>query len=198
MHTLLSRVPHARLLTAALAVAALAFATPSSAVVLSYVVTFSGAAESPPNASPGTGSATVDIDTGLHTMSINATFTGLLGNTSAAHIHAATAVAGTGTAGVATTTPNFSGFPLGVTSGAYANVLDLLNASSYNPAYITAHGGTAASAEVDLLAAIAAGKAYFNIHSSVVPGGEIRGFLLPAPTVPATPESWGRIKNTYR
>lgn len=198
MHALLPRVFRARMLSAALVAAALAFATPSSAVVLSYVVTFSGLNEAPPNPSPGTGSATVDIDTGLHTMSINVNFTGLAGTTTAAHIHAATAVAGTGTAGAATTTPNLVGFPLGVTSGAYANVLDLLNATSYNPAYVTAHGGTAASAEVDLLAAIAAGKAYFNIHSSIVPGGEIRGFLLPSPTTPATPESWGRIKNTYR
>lgn len=198
MHALIPRVFRARLSSVALAAAVVAFATPSSAAVLSYVVTFSGAAEFPPNGSPGTGTATVDIDNVLNTMTINANFTGLVGTSSAAHIHAATAVPGTGTAGVATTTPTFAGFPLGVTSGAYSNVLDLTLASSYNPSYVTAHGGTTAQAEIDLLAAIAGGKAYFNIHSSAFPGGEIRGFLLPNPTVPATPESWGRIKNTYR
>ena len=32
-----------------------------------------------------------------------------------------------------------------------------------------------------LAAAMAAGKSYFNIHTSVVGGGEIRGFLVPGP-----------------
>jgi hypothetical protein len=70
-------------------------------------------------------------------------------------------------------------------------------ASSYNPAYVAAHGGTTAQAEIDLFAAIAAGKAYFNIHSSVYGGGEIRGFLLPRP-VPTAPTTWGGIKALYR
>ncbi len=77
-----------------------------------------------------------------------------------------------------TTTPTFAGFPLGVTSGSYNNTLDLTLASSYNPAYITANGGTTATAEAALAAAIASGRAYLNIHSSVFGGGEIRGFLI--------------------
>ena len=52
-------------------------------------------------------------------------------------------------------------------------------ASSYNPAFVTAHGGTVAGAEADLLAGLKAGQAYLNIHSSTFPGGEIRGFLRP-------------------
>jgi hypothetical protein len=86
---------------------------------------------------------------------------------------------------VATTTPTFAGFPLGVTSGAYDNTLDLTLASSYNPAFVTANGGTPTSAEAALLAGIAAGNSYLNIHTSVVPGGEIRGFLVATPE-PAT------------
>lgn len=40
--------------------------------------------------------------------------------------------------------------------------------------------GTPAAAEARLAAAIAAGEqAYFNIHTSSFPGGEIRSFLLP-------------------
>jgi hypothetical protein len=156
-----------------------------------------GASEAPPNASPGTGSATVDIDAVAHTLVLDMNWTGLLGTTSACHIHAATAVALTGTAGVATTTPTFAGFPLGVTSGTYNITLDMTQASSYNPAYVTAHGGNTTQAEADLFQAIADGKAYLNLHSSVVPGGEIRGFLVPGPTAAVT-TSWGKIRNLYR
>jgi hypothetical protein len=165
--------------------AALACATAAQATITVYSVTLNGASESPPNASPGVGSGTVTIDTVANTMAVDLTFSGLLGNTTASHIHAPTASPFTGTAGVATTTPTFPGFPLGVTSGSYSNVFDLLMSSSYNPAYITANGGTPASAEAALLSSIAAGKAYLNIHTTVVPGGEIRGFLVAVPE-PAT------------
>ena len=85
------------------------------------------------------------------------------------------------TAGVATTTPTFAGFPLGVTSGSYSNVLDLTQSSRLDPAYVRASGGTNALAEAALFAAMNAGEAYWNIHTTVVPGGEIRGFLIPVP-----------------
>jgi len=155
------------------------------ASVLTYVVTLDGPSESPTNASPGTGNAFVTIDDIAHTMRLQVTFGGLLGLTTASHIHSATAVPFTGTAGVATTTPSFAGFPLGVTSGTFDNTLDLTQASSYNPAFVTANGGTTGSAETALLAGIAGGKAYLNIHSSVFGGGEIRGFLIATPE-PAT------------
>lgn len=151
-----------------------------------YTATLSGAAESPANASPGTGFATVTFDSDVNTLRVQVTFSGLLGNTTASHIHAATAAPGTGTAGVATTTPTFAGFPLGVTSGTYDNTLDLTLASSYNPSYVTANGGTTASAEAALVSALAAGKAYLNIHSTVFGGGEIRGFLNAVPEHGAT------------
>ena len=68
-----------------------------------------------------------------------------------------------------------------MTSGSYSNTLDLTLAFSYNPAHVTANGGTTASAEAALLASMAAGTAYLNIHTTVVPGGEIRGFLQAVP-----------------
>jgi hypothetical protein len=114
-------------------------------------------------------------------MRVRVTFSGLLGDTTASHIHAATAIPGTGTAMVATTTPTFPGFPLGVTSGTYDQTFDMALASSYNPAFITANGGTVASAEAALAASLADGTAYLNIHTTVVPGGEIRGFLQVVP-----------------
>jgi len=166
--------------------AALGFAPAAQAAVNVYTATLSGPAESPPNASPGTGSATVTIDTVANTMRVQATFSGLTSGTTASHIHAATATPFSGTAGVATTVPNFPGFPLGVTSGTFDNTFDLLTAGSYNPAFITANGGTPASAEAALLAAISAGRAYLNIHTSNFQSGEIRGFLVAVPE----PASW--------
>jgi len=114
------------------------------------------------------------------------TFSDLLGNTAAAHIHAA--VAAPGNVGVATQTPTFAFFPGGVTSGAYDNTFDTTLESSFNPAYVTAHGGTAAGAEAALFAAMSAEMSYLNIHSTFAPGGEIRGFLAPVAESSAVPE----------
>ncbi len=170
--------------TVALAAVAVVCALPLSAAqasLVTYSAILSGAAESPVNASPATGFASVTIDDALHTMLIDATFAGLLGTTTAAHIHCCTAVAGSATAGVATTTPFFTGFPIGVSSGSYTHLFDLTLASSYNSAFVTANGGTTASAEAALLGGMAVGKSYFNIHTSAFPGGEVRGFLLAVP-----------------
>lgn len=144
-----------------------------------YSVNFSDAGEALP--SSGTGFGLVSYDNALHTLALSVTFSGLTGITTASHIHAPTAVALTGNGGVATTTPSLALFPLGVSSGSFANTLDLTLASSYNPAFVTAHGGNTTQAETDLAASFAAGKAYWNIHSSYAGGGEIRGFLVPVP-----------------
>ena len=151
------------------------------AALLQYSVSLDGPSESPANASPGIGSGTVNYDDSAHTLQLQVSFSGLTGTTTASHIHAPTASPFSGTAGVATTTPSFAGFPLGVTSGSYSDTLDLTAASSYNPAFITANGGTPAGAESALAAAMAGGEAYWNIHSSTFGGGEIRGFLVPVP-----------------
>jgi hypothetical protein len=195
MHRLLPRFIHAHLLLAAALV--LAAAAPASATVLHYNCLLSGPAESPPNASPGSGGAEVTIDNVANTMRVQCTFSGLLGTTNACHIHAPTAVALTGTAGVATLTPAFTGFPLGVTSGTLDHTFDLTLTSTYNSPFVTANGGTAAGAEAALLSAIAAGKSYFNIHTTVVPGGEIRGFLRPFDPTPTEKSTWSRVKSLY-
>jgi hypothetical protein len=160
-------------------------ASAAQAAVNIYTATLSGANESPSNASPGTGTATVTIDTAANTMLVSVNFSGLMGTTTASHIHAPTVDPFTGTAGVATTTPTFTDFPLGVTSGTYLHLYDLLLASSYNPSYVNANGSVA-GAESALLSALATGHAYLNIHTLVVPAGEIRGFLIAVPE----PASW--------
>jgi hypothetical protein len=195
MHRRIPQLPYAHLALAA----ALAFvvAVPANAAILHYAASLSGPNESPPNASPGVGNAEITIDDVLHTMRVQASFVALLGNTTACHIHAPTAVALTGTAGVATMTPAFTGFPIGVKSGSMDNTFDLTLTTSFNTPFVTANGGTAAAAEVALLAAIAAGQAYFNIHTNVVPGGEIRGFLQLFNPTPTTKSTWARVKSLY-
>ena len=153
-----------------------------SAGPITYSVILSGPGESPPNASPGTGSALIIIDSTANTLNIvSETFSGLTSGTTASHIHCCTALPGTGAAGVATQVPTFSGFPLGVTSGSYTMLFDMTQASTWNPAFVTAHGGTPAGAEAALVAGAAAGDAYLNIHSTNFGGGEIRGFLVAIP-----------------
>ena len=161
----------------------------AQAIPIVFTACLSGTAEFPANNSPGTGFTTVTYDPEAHTLRVEVTFSGLLGTTTASHIHGPTAAPLAGTASVATTVPTFPGFPLGVTSGTYDHTLDLTLASSFNPAFVTAHGGTVASAEAALAAALLADEAYLNIHSTEVSGGEIRGFL----TVPDAGSTLGLL-----
>lgn len=154
------------------------------ATVINYAANLNGANESPSNASPGTGFALVTVDDVAHTMHVQATFSGLLGITTASHIHCCTAVPLTGVVAPATTTPSFTGFPLGVTSGSYDIIMGMTLPTSYNPTFVAAHGGTS-GAEAFLFAGMSLGKSYFNIHTTQFPGGEIRGFLTQVPE-PAT------------
>jgi hypothetical protein len=167
---------------AVIALGLIGFAQNGHASPIVYTATLNGPSESPPNASPGTGFAEVDFDQAAQTMHVHVTFSGLTAGTTASHIHSPTALPGTGTAGIATTVPTFTAFPLGVTSGTYDHLFDMSLASSYNPAFITANGGTVAGAEAALAASLAAGTAYLNVHTTQFPTGEIRGFLaVPEP-----------------
>lgn len=173
-----------RRLLAATATAAFLFAGQAGAATYVFTGVLSGDQEAPiPVVTPGTGSATVTIDDLLNTMRVEADFSGLLGTTTAAHIHCC-APPGIN-AGVATTTPTFTGFPGGVSSGSYDHTFDLTLASSYNAAFITANGGTVSGAFAALFQGLRAGDAYFNVHTTNSPGGEIRGQLSYVPE-PAT------------
>ncbi|MEW6705052.1 MAG: CHRD domain-containing protein [Pseudomonadota bacterium] len=165
----------------ALALALAAASAPAVAAEAVYHAVLTGSAEAPPNASPATGTAHVVFDFDTATLLVQADFSGLLAGSTNAHIHCCTAEAGTGTAGAATPVPTFPGFPSGVMAGSYEQSFDMLQASSYNPAFITANGGTVADAMNALLVGLNSGTAYFNIHSTQFPGGEIRGFLAPIP-----------------
>lgn len=173
-------------LASAAAAAALFSALPAQATTTIYNALLTGAAEAPPNASGGGGFAIVTLDDTAFTMRVQSVFAGLAGSVTAAHIHCCSLVPGTGTAGVATTTPTFAGFPSGVGTGTYDVAFDMLSTSSWNAAYLTSNGGTVNSAFTALQTGLNNGSAYFNIHSSVFPGGEIRGFLVAQVPEPLT------------
>ena len=152
--------------------------------VFEYTASLSGALEAP--ASPGTGTADVFFNDSAQTLRVIVSFSGLLGTTTASHIHAPTSAPFTGNAGVATTVPTFPLFPLGVTSGTYDQTLDFTLASTYNPAFVTANGGTVSGAETAHVNALNLRESYLNIHTSAFPGGEIRGFLVSVPESTST------------
>lgn len=145
--------------------------------------TLTGAQEVPPTASPAVGSALVTIDTVTNLLTVNVAFAGLVSPTTIAHIHCCAGPVGT--AIPATTVPSFPGFPVGVTTGTYLQTFDLTLASTYNPAFIAAHGGTVSGAQAAFITGLLNGQAYFNIHTQQFPGGEIRGQLQAVPE-PAT------------
>lgn len=150
----------------------------AQAAVFIFGAPLLGTSEVPPNSSPATGRARVTFDTTAQTLSVQADFSGLTGTTAAAHIH----IGAPGVNGpVATQTPSFVDFPLGVTSGSFMQTLDLTLASSFRPGFITDNGGTPASASAALLAGLQGPGAYFNIHTSAFPSGEIRGDLAAIP-----------------
>lgn len=154
-------------------------AAPGQATPIQLTADLDGASEFPPNASPATGTAVVDLDIAANTLRVQVSFSGLLANTTVAHIHCCVSPsAANPTVGVATPTPTFPGFPAGVTSGNYDQTLDLALASSFNPTFINLHGGNVDSARAFLITGMLAGESYLNIHTTQFGGGEIRGFLI--------------------
>ena len=172
--------------------AALTLAVPTAhAIPMTFVANLTQANEVPPTGSPATGLATVILDPTAQTIQINATFSGLTSNDVMAHIHCCLAspfLSGVNV-GVATTVPAFPGFPLGVTSGTYSSdVFDLTQPLIYNTTPVTgfvALQGGIPQAEAALIAGIQNGETYFNIHTTMFPGGEerdfLRAFLVPVP-----------------
>ncbi len=143
---------------------------------LAYLVGFSanlqGSQEVPPNASPATGTAILIYDTVANTLTTNITFSGLLAGLTASHIH------GPAAPGVnAGVLHGFPTTPLGSMSGSYSDVWSGLTATQVG--YLNT------------------GQLYVNLHTSLYPGGEIRGQILSDPT-PTRPSTWGRIKALYR
>ncbi len=152
-----------------------------------FSASLDGLQESPPVATPGsgTGSAVFHPDTNM--LDVSVSFSGLIGTTSDAHIHCCFMDPPGRNIGVAVgLSPH--GFPLGVTSGLLNASIDLLNPANYTATFLNNFGGgTAAGARDALLAGMSqlpgsSKGAYFNIHTTHRPGGEIRGdIFVPEP-----------------
>ena len=133
--------------------------TSASAAILTFEANLDGLQETPPNASPAFGFAelTLDDSSGFVTITTG-TYQDLLGGSSGVHIH--------GLAGPGTAAPVIIALTLdspGATTGTFSG------------------SGTLTGAQI---AGMIAGDTYVNVHSSVFPGGEIRGQLelVPEPS----------------
>jgi hypothetical protein len=159
----------------------------ADAIPMTFVANLSGANEIPSNSSTATGFASVVLDPIAQTIQVNETWSGLTTPVTATHIHCCLpSPMFLMNVGVATTVPAFPGFTIpGPTSGTFSSaVLSLLDAGTYNTTPVTgfvAMEGGIPQAEAALVAGIENEETYINIHTSMFPGGEIRGFLVPAP-----------------
>lgn len=128
---------------------------PAHATIVNLHADLLGTNSVPANASTAFGMADVVLDDVLGTLSLNLSFSGLVGGpASAAHIHCCVPSTANGPVIIP-----FTGFPA-ATSGTYSNTFTGISAAN--------------------IAGIEAGLSYVNIHDAVFPGGEIRGQLLAA------------------
>ena len=162
--------PKCLLVLSPIVAVALMLAANATATPITYVANLSGATEIPRNDSPGTGSVTAIFDFDAHTLDLHVTFSGLTSGTTAAHIHAPTLAPDSGKAGVATQVPFFINFPIGVISGTYDHTFDTLDASFYNPAFLTANGGTPELAEAVLAQALDRAQGILQYSYGEFPG----------------------------
>jgi len=75
--------------------------------------------------------------------------------------------------------PFLLNFPLGVTSGPYAEFFDTSLSSTWNPAFLSDYASTS-EAELALDSFLTNGTVYINIHTTEFSDGKIRGFFSPA------------------
>ena len=122
----------------------------ASAASYHWVFPLDGLQETPPVATPGSGTGDVTYDDVTKLLEWNVTFSDLIGDFSAAHFHG----------------PADYGVPAGVQVGMPGAGSPLIGSATITQVQ-----------EDDLLA----GLWYVNIHSSVYPGGEIRGQVVPEP-----------------
>lgn len=133
-----------------------------------------------PEVAGATGFGTAAFSLSGSMLSISASWSGLSGPTTVAHIHCCTT--SPGNVGVAVTPGTLPGFPVGLTAGSYATTIDLSDESSFTASFVTTFaGGFFPDAQAALVSGFDSGQAYFNIHSTAFPGGEIRGVITAVP-----------------
>jgi hypothetical protein len=178
----MKRVVSSLALVVTMLVSSVAFAATTT-----YRSTMSGPSEQPPNDSPGASISTVFLDDVAMTIQFSIPFGDLVAGTTVAHLHCCTPEPLIGTAPPAI---DLDDFPVGVQNGYYYRLFSLIDPSTYDPAFLAAHGGTAQTALTALLAGINNNQSYLNIHSTAYPLGEIRGFLVDFAQPVPEPSSW--------
>jgi len=151
-----------------LIIAALGVLAASVAAAQNYSATLDALQEVPPNASPGTGTATMVLDAG-NMLTVHVDFSGLVAPVTAAHIHAPAPVGVNAPVRFPLIPPRPPSSPIDIVIGPLTvpQIADLDN-----------------------------GLSYVNIHTTMFPGGEIRG-QISRDTVPVEPGTWGHIKALY-
>ena len=147
-----------------------------------YTADLKGSTVSPPTGSTALGHVVVIIDFDVHRMQILTEFSGLAGTVTEAHLHGPTDEVFAGTAGTITPLPAPDGFPTGVTSGAYTSASSTSTSRRRTTPRSWLPTGLSSVARCRrLFDALGAGKAYFDIHTTAFPAGEIRGFVVDVP-----------------
>lgn len=163
------------------ALAAVALIGTASANAATYTTTLSGANETAPNNTTATGSGTLTLSTDRNFVGIDLSWNGLVAPANGAHVHCCAFQGANGPIAI-----DFE--PPAVITGSLSLFYDLTLASTYRPAFITANGGSAATARTAFLNGLTSGRAYYNVHNATFPGGQIRGQL--ALTAVPEPASW--------
>ena len=132
-----------------------------AAQAVTLKATLTGTDEVPTNSSTGTGSATITISADRTQITVALTFTGLTGVT-ASHIH----VGAKGVSGPVI-------LPLAL--AAFTSPLNKTLPSTD----LTPQSAQGITTFADAVPAMLAGNTYVNIHTTAVPGGEIRGQIGP-------------------
>jgi hypothetical protein len=122
------------------------------AAIHPFLATYSGNQENPPNPSPAIGTIAGVYNDATNTLHYTIAFGGLLSGTTAAHFHAPAAPGVNAPVVIA-----HAGFPVGVTAGTYTATEVLTDEQ-----------------ETQLMA----GLWYSNIHTTLLPGGEIRAQIV--------------------
>ena len=131
-----------------------AFGALKASNTMAFSAVLSGANEVPAIASAGTGRVDVSLDKSTHLLTWSVTYAGLSGPVKAGHFH-----------GPASAVTNAS-----VALGFTGNVESPIKGSA-----------TLTAAQAD---EVMAGQWYVNLHTAAHPGGEVRGQVMPLPSLP--------------
>ena len=137
-------------------------AAPAAAVSQQFTASLTGGQETPPNGSTATGTGTVLLNAAETQITVNLSFTGLSSNATAAHIHG----------------PAPTGVPAGIPPGFGLTGVPAATSGSTTPNQVI-------NVTPTQVAQLRTGQLYFNVHNEPYPNGEIRGQIVPGPSLPA-------------